>query len=500
MVKDSIVVVGGGTAGWLTALFAKKKYPSLDIILIESDEIGILGAGEGTTPYFHTILDFIDISYADVIRNCQASFKVGLKYTNWSKNSPEYYHTFETIFYKNLETSIDNLDRHFFIECYRNKELPVLKTLTAECCKRYRLPVIQPTENLDDTLYLAPMAMHFDASLLAKYFKSIGLSRGIIRQEGKVISINQNNQGYIESVTLNNGIVVNSTFIFDCTGFKRLIIGNFYKSEWQSLKEMLPAKRALAFFTEQTDTINPYTDVIAGNYGWFWKIPLQHRHGCGYVFDSEFINDDLAKKEIDNLTGQDTEIRNTFNFEPGYYSEIWIKNCIAMGLSSGFLEPLEATSILQLGRNLLDFFTFENKIYERDQRIIDEYNSFYAKETNHIAEFLYLHYVTDKTDTDFWVNFTKNNKMPETIKEILNIVNYRLLNSRDIKETFVFSLDNYLSILCGNNQIKALAIENSFKQNTCRQQAFLNLLFENNERVKQCIDHKKFIKLLHVTA
>jgi tryptophan halogenase len=499
MHKDNIVIVGGGTAGWLTALFAKKKYPDSNVTLIESSEIGILGAGEGTTPYFHTILDFIDISYADVIKNCQASFKVGLKYTNWSETNPEYYHTFESIFNK-LQPSKENIDNHFFIECYRDKKLPVLETVTAKCCKKNVLPIVQPTQNLDDTLYFAPIAMHFDASLLAKYFKEIGLQRGIKRQEGKVVSINQNNQGYIKSLTLDSGIEVDVSFVFDCTGFRRLIIGNFYKSEWKTLKDMLPAKRALAFFTQQTNTIAPYTDVIAGNYGWFWKIPLQHRHGCGYVFDSDFISDDLAKKEIDNLTGQNTEIRNMFSFEPGYYSKIWIKNCIAIGLSSGFLEPLEATSILQLGRNLIDFFSYENKIYERDQQVIDEYNSYYTEETKHIAEFLYLHYITDKTNTDFWLNFAENNKMPDTIKQLLNVVNYRLLNPRDIKENYIFYVDNYLSILSGNNQIKSLAIQNSCKQNINQQQALLNLLFDNNELLKGFIDHKKFIDFLHITA
>lgn len=499
MHKDNIVIVGGGTAGWLTTLFAKKKYPDSNVTLIESSEIGILGAGEGTTPYFHTILDFIDISYADVIKNCQASFKVGLKYTNWSEANPEYYHTFENVFNK-LQKYKNNVDNQFFIECYREGKLPVLETMTAQCCKKYCLPVVQPTQNLDDTTYFGALAMHFDACLLAKYLKEVGLQRGITRQEGKVVSINQNEQGYIKSLTLENGLEVDTTFVFDCTGFRRLIIGNFYKSEWQTLKNMLPAKRALAFFTEQTNKIAPYTDVIAGNYGWFWKIPLQHRHGCGYVFDSDLVDDDTAKKEIDNLTGQDTEIRNMFKFEPGYYSKIWIKNCIALGLSSGFLEPLEATSIHQLGRNLIDFFSYENKIYEKEQRIIDEYNTYYAKETNHIAEFLYMHYLTDKTNTNFWLNFTNSNEMPDSIRKFLNTIQYRLLNVRDIKDTILFGIDSYLSILSGNNQIQSLAIQNSCKQNFNQRQELLNLLFDNNELIKRFIDHKKFIDFLHAAV
>ena len=499
MDKENIVIVGGGTAGWLTALFAKKKYPEHNIVLIESTEIGILGAGEGTTPYFHTILDFIDISYADIIKNCQASFKVGLKYTNWSKTNPEYYHTFENVFYK-LQKDKNSVDNQFFIECYRDGKLPVMETMTAECCKKFRLPIIQLTQSLNDTRYFGSVAMHFDASLLAKYLGKIGLQRGITRQEGKVVSINQDEHGYIESLTLECGKKIDTTFVFDCTGLKRLIIGNLYKSKWQTLKNILPAKRALAFFTEQTDKIAPYTEVIAGGYGWFWKIPLQHRHGCGYVFDSNFIDDDLAKKEIDSLVGQETEIRNKFNFEPGYFSEIWIKNCVAMGLSSGFLEPLEATSIHQLGRNLIDFFSYEDRIYEKEQRIIDDYNRYYINETKHIAEFLYLHYITEKTNTDFWLNFTKNNEMPESVREFINIVQYRLLNIRDIKDNLIFYVDNYLSILSGNNLIQPLAIQNSCKQNFNQRREFLNLQFDNSELIKEFVDHKQFIDFLHSTT
>lgn len=492
--NNNIAIVGGGTAGWLTALFVKKKYPNKTITLIESKDIGILGAGEGTTPYIYDILSFIDIPFIDLLKNCQATLKVGLKYVNWSKTNPVYYHTFENL-YPILKTYKQCDIQEFFTENYRAKKLPVLESLTAQCCEKNLVPVIKDGETIFDYQPLAPTAIHFDARLLAEYLKNIGLSRGIIRKEGTINQIKNDENGCIKSLVLKDTTEVELDFVFDCTGFRRLIIGEHYKSEWVSLSKMLPAKRALAFFLEQKNDIPPYTGVLASNYGWIWQIPLQHRYGCGYVFDSNFITDDQAKEEIDQVVGKPVDIVNTFKFDPGYYTDIWIKNCIGIGLSTGFLEPLEATSIHQLGRNLIDFFSYENLIDEKDQKIRNDFNKKYILETKQIADFIYLHYITDKDTTDFWTNFTKNNSIPDSIKEILEINQYRMIQPLDLAGQLIFNVDNYLSILSGNNQLSQTAIDRSLQRIPNKQKEYYNYLLQNDELLKQFLKHNDFLKI-----
>lgn len=340
---DNIVIVGGGTAGWLSALYLNSKFKNSKITLIESDEIGILGAGEGTTGNIVKFLNDLGISPDDMINNCEATFKTGIDFENWTEPGSVYYHPID----------------------YKPKG--------------------------DGYAY------HFNARLLAKYLKSLAIERGVNWIEGIVTEpiLNDMNQ-IIGLKTIDT--IIDATFVIDCSGFKRLLIGNHYKSNWISYEEHLKVNTAIPFFLP-TDSINIRTTTksIAMKYGWMWQIPLQSRRGCGYIFDSSEISEEEAKKEIIELLGIDVEFNKPIKFKPGSYENVWIENCLAIGLSGGFLEPLEATSIMTTILQLEAFYDTTLK-----KMTIKKYNKFVNTINTQNMIFIYYHYLTNKKDTNFW--------------------------------------------------------------------------------------------------
>jgi hypothetical protein len=349
------VIVGGGTAGWLTALYINKHFPNDQITVIASSEIGILGAGEGTTPPFIDFLKEVDISEKDLYNNCKATIKTGIKFTNWNGNNNEYFHNFTT----------------------------------------------------------GLNALHFDASLLAKYFQSVALSRGVKLIDSEVIEPEFKENKDISALILKSGERIELNFLFDCTGFKRMFIGGYYKSNW--IEYPMPCKRAIPFFLpNDVQNLPPYTESVAMKYGWIWKIPVQGRYGCGYVFDSSMTSDEDAKEEIRQYLGHDFVSPKTFNFSAGAYDECWINNCMAVGLSAGFIEPLEATSIWVQIMALRIFVQVFDK-----QEAKKKLNSDIKEINEDVLSFLYYHYMSKRTDSDFWKNFTTNNKMPIKLTNLL---------------------------------------------------------------------------------
>jgi len=349
------VIVGGGTAGWLTALYINKHFSNDQVTVIASSEIGILGAGEGTTPPFIDFLKEVDISEKDLYNNCKATIKTGIKFTNWNGNNDEYFHNFTT----------------------------------------------------------GLNALHFDASLLAKYFQSVALSRGVKLIDSEVIEPEFKENKDISALILKSGERIELDFLFDCTGFKRMFIGGYYKSNWTEYP--MPCKRAIPFFLPNDgQNLPPYTESVAMKYGWIWKIPVQGRYGCGYVFDSSMTSDEDAKEEIRQYLGHDFVSPKTFNFSAGAYDECWINNCMAVGLSAGFIEPLEATSIWVQIMALRIFVQVFDK-----QEAKKKLNSDIKEINEDVLSFLYYHYMSKRTDSDFWKNFTTNNKMPIKLTNLL---------------------------------------------------------------------------------
>lgn len=456
-----IVIVGGGTAGWITALYAQKFLPEHKITLIESESIGILGAGEGTTPNFLRFLQMMDIPVEDLFKYADATIKNGIKFTGWNPEQ-DFYYPFP-VYSGSAQLPYYFLDGEFPIhmtpiiaKTFGDK--PKDYDMTFKMCEKGVVPLVEE-KNIIHGQYLknfdnvGEWSVHFNAKKLAEMLRMYGEKRGIERIEGVVQGFNTNDEGDVSSIVV-DGFEIESDFVFDCSGFARLIIGKFYNSEWVSHQESLPANRAISFFEPMTERFPPYTEAIAMNYGWMWKIPTQERFGCGYVFDSRYISDDDAIKEISNILGHGVNIAKIFSFDAGFYNEIWKNNVVAVGLSAGFIEPLEATSIWQSIRTLERFFGMPSNTKVRGGAAVENFNNFYKMETETIASFLYMHYITKRKNTDFWENFIKNNKMPETVRNALEVTKERpLVNNIDFQIPFIFSEYDYTSIMYGNDLV-----------------------------------------------
>lgn len=357
---DNIVIVGGGTAGWLSALYLNSKFKNSKITLIESNEIGILGAGEGTTGNIVKYLNGLGITSDDMINNCEATFKTGIDFQNWTEPNLTYRH------------SIDPQGQGY--------------------------------------------AYHFNARLFAKYLKSLSIERGINWVEGIVTEpIVDETNNIIGFKTIDS--TIDATFVIDCSGFKRLLIGNHYKSNWISYESHLKVNTAIPFFLpDKAANIRTTTKSIAMKYGWMWQIPLQNRKGCGYIYDSTEISEEAAKKEIIEFLGFDIEFNKPIKFEPGSYENVWIKNCVSIGLSGGFLEPLEATSIMT---TIIQLEAFYDAILKK--MTIEKYNKFVNCINTQNMIFIYYHYLTNRTDTTFWKKVSDSaNELPSPLDLIID--------------------------------------------------------------------------------
>ena len=482
MNKKNIVIVGGGTAGWLSALFAKKKFPDENIIVIESTQIGILGAGEGTVPMLVELFKYLDISLQDLVTNTKSTIKNGIKFTNWSKDGGSYMHAFNffsqtvdgLVPIKFYDPGFPNTRVYGYANEIKEKDFCFMTMASEE--SRVPFQIV----NGEEKQYGAH-AFHWDAPLLANFLKEKSLERNIQHIDSRVVGEDITGVN-INSISLEDGSTIATDFVIDATGFARYFIGGKLGGEWVSYSESLPANAAQAFLMEieNEKEIEPYTESIATDYGWIWKIPLQHRYGCGYVYDSRLISNEEVRKEIVDKYGEVTFVKQ-FSFDPGAFKNVWIGNCMAVGLSAGFVEPLEATSLQQTAGAL-------NRVFHEEVNTLNpgEYREAINKkcftESESIKDFIYLHYMTNKTHNDFWKNFTKNNKMPESVKNLYElIINISQVENRNFVWT-VWPEFSYYTIAYGNgimDQSKLKAFSKKY-----------------HEKFKHTIDYNNSVKKL----
>jgi len=460
--KTHIVVAGGGTAGWLTALWMRNNYPDVKITVIKSEEIGILGAGEGTTPQFITFLEDIGIPFPEIVRYAKGTLKNGIKFSNWLGDKSSYFHGF---------TEMEDLNPQIF--AINNSHLPLLcleeigngknldsinfsSIISNLNSVKFAVNSNIKTNSTDPLSYfksLGSFALHFNANLLAEYLEKKGKTRNIDVINGTIKTVNSDNDGFITSLVLEDKSNVYCNFVFDCTGFKRLILGKHFKTKFKSYKKFLPVKKAMPFFIKinEEDEFPPYTEATAMKYGWSWKIPVSDRFGCGYVYDSDMVSDDEIKKEIDEVTGTDTSIPKTFSFEPGVYEKVWVKNCVGIGLAYGFVEPLEATSIHQTIVLLKRLFLSSSGIVYRNDKEIEHLNKQALKISDEIMTFIHAHYITKRNDTIFWKEFRKNNKLPERLDTFFKNGSRVSTIRDDLIDAEIFASYSWLQVGSGLN-------------------------------------------------
>jgi tryptophan 7-halogenase len=409
-----LVIVGGGTAGWMAAAACAYKLSGLvsSITLIESQEIGTVGVGEATLPHIRFFNKTLGIDEAQMMAETRATFKLGIEFCNWGKLGDRYIHPFG-----DYGHSMNGLPfHHHWVRARQagandpidHYSYPVM----AAQADRFTLPSNDPKSLLSTFSY----AFQFDASLYAAFLGRYAKGHGVKRVEGKITTVNQNPEsGVIESVVLEDGTSVEGDLFIDCSGFSGLLIEQTLQTGYDDWSRYLPCNRALAVPCESAGVIGPYTRATARDAGWQWRIPLQHRTGNGHVYCSDYISDDEAANVLlSNLDGKVLGEPRQLYFKTGRRRKQWNKNVVAIGLAGGFLEPLESTSIhlIQAGiTNLMDMFP-NSDFRDADA---DEYNRVMDLEYDRIRDFLVLHYVAnERDDAPMWRDL-RNMMLPDTL-------------------------------------------------------------------------------------
>jgi len=422
-----IVIVGGGTAGWMTAAaFAAVLRPEQrHIRLIESSEIGIVGVGEATLPHIRFFNRRIGIDEPELMAKTQATFKLGIEFVNWARQGDSYIHPFGAYGSKIagvpfhhywLRTRAEGMDSG--IEDY---SLPIV----ASRLNRFAMPSEDPTSVMSTFGY----AFQFDASLYAQYLRGFAEKRGVQRTDAKIVDVKlRAGDGWVESVKLDSGEMVSGDLFIDCSGFRGLLIEQALKTGYDEWTRWLPCDRAMAVPCENSGPLTPYTRATAREAGWQWRIPLQHRMGNGYVYSSAFLSDDeAATKLLSRLDGKPLADPRPLRFTAGRRRKTWNRNVVAIGLSGGFLEPLESTSIylIQIAiTTLLDYLTDESGP-EFDPRIVEAYNRWIEMEYDRVRDFLILHYhSTERDDAPLW-NYCRTMEIPDSLRHKLELFRRR---------------------------------------------------------------------------
>lgn len=415
-----IVIVGGGTSGWMTAAaLAKVLKGHYPITLVESDEIATIGVGEATIPMINLFNRLLDLDEDQFMRDTQASFKLGIEFVNWGQLGDRYIHGFGVIGQDNW-----TVDFHqYWLKQYlagKAKDLDHYSINTA-ACHQNKFMRAQPDMPNSPLAHIAH-AFHFDAGLYAKYLRKFSETRGVKRIEGKITDVvTRDADGFIESVVLENGQKVEGKLFIDCSGFRALLIEGALKTGFEDWSHWLPCDRAIAIPCASAKELTPYTRSTARSAGWQWRIPLQHRTGNGHVFSSKFMSEDEATAVLlGNLDGAPLADPRTVKFTAGKRKKAWNKNCISIGLSSGFLEPLESTSIhlIQMGiAHLLTYFPASG--FEPEDT--DAYNTIMNQEYDWVRDFIILHYkATERTDSAFW-NYCREMEVPQSLTQRMKL-------------------------------------------------------------------------------
>ena len=409
-----IVIVGGGTAGWMTAAaLSRFCVPRFEVVLVESDEIGTIGVGEATIPSIMQFNEALGINEAEFLSATGATYKLGIAFEGWGKPDEGYVHAFGLV-----GAALGVVPFHHY--WLRGRKLGIAKplghyVLHTLAIAANRFAHITPPAG--SPLPPLPYAFHFDASLYAKFLRGFAEGRGIVRQEGRIVAVERNQQnGDIGAVVLANGSRVEGDLFIDCSGFRGLLIEQELEAGFEDWTHWLQCDRAVAVPCARVDPLVPLTRSIARKAGWQWRIPLQHRIGNGHVFNSDHISEDEATAILlANLDGEAMAEPRTIRFKTGRRSKSWVRNVVAIGLSSGFIEPLESTSIhlIQTAITRLIDLLPDGEISEATR---DDYNARSAFETERIRDFIILHYHANQRDGEPFWDGLRAMDVPEPLK------------------------------------------------------------------------------------
>lgn len=419
---SKITVVGGGSAGWMAAA-ALTTYlgKGARVRLIESEEIGIVGVGEASVPHIRQFNgQWLGLDEAEFVRRTQGTVKLGIQFNDWGRIGDSYIHGFGAI-----GRSLGPLPFHqFWLKLHLAGKAGPIGDYSPQTVMAPQGKFTSGDRNAAAGSPLADIAYayHFDAALYARYLREVAEQRGVQRIEGKIVSVQQRaGDGFIESVTLESGQVVDGELFIDCSGFRGLLIEETLKTGYVDWSHWLPCDRAVAVPCEGVQPITPYTRSTARAAGWQWRIPLQHRIGNGYVYSSRYLGDDEAAATLmANLDGKALAEPRLLRFTTGMRKKIWHRNVVSLGLASGFLEPLESTSIYLAQSGITRLLSlFPNADF--NPQLAEQYNRETAFEYERVRDFLILHYhATERNDTPFW-DYCRTMAIPDSLLEAMEL-------------------------------------------------------------------------------
>jgi tryptophan halogenase len=442
-----VVVVGGGTAGWMSAALLKRVLGAqVDIELVESEDIGVIGVGEATIPPIQHVNSVLGLDEAEFLRETKATIKLAIRFENWREQGDSYYHTFGAAGRSQAFCHF----HHFWLRAeqagYKTDLWDYdLNYLCAEAGKFAKLQV-------EDPVWELPYAYHFDSSLYGKYLRKYSEKLGVKRTEGLIEEVSlRGEDGHVESLVLRGGKVVSGDFFVDCSGGRGLLINQKLGTGFEDWSHWLPCNRAMAVPSNRFDETLPYTRSIAHSAGWQWRIPLQHRNGNGLVYSSSHYSDDEAADILlNNLDSEAIGEPKIIPFKTGRTRKQWNRNVVAVGLSSGFLEPLESTSIylIQSGIvRLLHLFPHAGVTPE----LVREYNRQSKEEYELIRDFIILHYhLNERTDSQFWRDVATMD-IPERITQKIEL--FRTNGSLFKDNLDIFMEPSWLQVMLGQGVV-----------------------------------------------
>ena len=433
-IKD-IVIAGGGTAGWMAAAaLAKLLGPSWNITLIESEEIGTVGVGEATIPLINIFNQALELDENQFMRATSATFKLGIEFVNWARQGDRYIHGFGPL---GPDVGLTKF-HHYWLKMHpqgraQDLEAYSINILAARANKFMRAQPELGNSPLADIAH----AYHFDAGLYAAFLSRYAQAHGVRRVEGKIrnVSLRASN-GFVDAVEMEDGLRVEGDLFIDCTGFRGLLIEQALHTGYEDWTHWLPCNRAWAVPCASVAPLIPYTRATAHTAGWQWRIPLQHRTGNGHVFCNDFISEtDAADVLLGRLDGDRLADPRMLKFVTGKRKRLWNKNVVAVGLASGFMEPLESTSIHLIQNTVARLTTFFPYL-GFDEADIDEFNRQSDHEFERIRDFLILHYkATERTDSDFW-NYCRSMSIPDGLQLKIDLFSSNGRVFREASELF----------------------------------------------------------------
>ena len=443
-----IVIVGGGTAGWMAAAaLAKVLGPGYaDITLIESEAIGTVGVGEATIPQLRTFNALLGLDEDDFVRRTQGTFKLGIEFCDWGRIGDRYFHPFGP-----FGVDMEGVSFHaYWLRLNQLGDARPISDYSLQAMAAARGKFMRPIDAGRSPLSKIAYAFHFDAGLYAAWLREFAEAKGVTRLEGRIVDVAlRDEDGFVRSVTTGDGRIVEGDLFLDCSGFQGLLIEGALQTGYDDWSHWLPADRAIAVPCARIADPVPYTRATARPGGWQWRIPLQHRTGNGYVYSSRFIDDEAATADLlSQLDGAPMADPRMLRFTTGRRRKAWNRNVVALGLASGFIEPLESTSIHMVQSGIANLLAmFPTLAFEPAE--VARYNRVIAYEAERIRDFIVLHYnATQRDDSELW-RYCRDMSLPDSLLEKYEIFASRGRVFRENEE--LFNDTSWFAVMTGQN-------------------------------------------------